>query len=672
MKNSIISAVTSAGMFMALSSHTFADPLDIVDQMIPILEQDFSEGLNKYNGRTGLWSTESPRGGLITNAKETVFLDPDVPDVPWDVTPSTLTVTSDGLSVRTVRIPDAALKSVRQKMQANGQAARAEGIKYATGRITTAETWAQVYGWFEIEAQIPRGKGRWPAFWLNFAGPGWPPEIDIFEAYGEGIARPTPKDGRFNTAVLFDQLDEARQPVHDVDVVNKYERDPQKRKPRSKERAGRLIYTFSRHNFETELDADIYGRVNTYAALWTDSEVIFYFGPDRDSLKEIYRTPTPEDVHDPMYVLANDQFTARGGIWDADADIDAVLNPGNDFLIRSISVRAFQPEMIIELDAGQSAFVDDSTVVNDTAGNDVIAPGEGFDVINLSTGADEIRVSKGRQGKLIEGFGPDDRLILDGFTFRDSSDAYGRLTQVGDDVWLSSGADPFWPQSIIFRNARVEDFDPSQIVSRWPVERNIWGTRLDLVNKSQGDDDGDGVMTASEDGSWMNDRGQAIQLYGDLGPGRYLLSHPNTQVIEPTDGSVDTIIAWGTRSLPPNVERGILRGRKGRLMGSSSSDRLEAEGTGGELTGGPGDDLYVIHPKALDTAILIEAAAGHDRLRGYNKSHSVIFAPSLLAQASQWRWEATDEGLLITFNEKQSLLIEGVGMATRDDLIDSD
>jgi len=38
------------------------------------------------------------------------------------------------------------------------------------------------YGYFEIEAKLPRGKNLWPAFWM-WSWDSWPPEIDIFEGY---------------------------------------------------------------------------------------------------------------------------------------------------------------------------------------------------------------------------------------------------------------------------------------------------------------------------------------------------------------------------------------------------------------------------------------------------------------------------------------------------------
>ena len=38
------------------------------------------------------------------------------------------------------------------------------------------------YGYFSIEAILPKGPSLWPAFWM-WAWESWPPEIDVMEAY---------------------------------------------------------------------------------------------------------------------------------------------------------------------------------------------------------------------------------------------------------------------------------------------------------------------------------------------------------------------------------------------------------------------------------------------------------------------------------------------------------
>ena len=58
------------------------------------------------------------------------------------------------------------------------------GRYYTSGMIRSKTTFK--YGYFEGRFKLPKGRGIWPAFWLNSDGRAdselsWPPEIDIFE-----------------------------------------------------------------------------------------------------------------------------------------------------------------------------------------------------------------------------------------------------------------------------------------------------------------------------------------------------------------------------------------------------------------------------------------------------------------------------------------------------------
>jgi beta-glucanase (GH16 family) len=55
---------------------------------------------------------------------------------------------------------------------------------YSAGLISTHDKYAFKYGYFEIRAHYPGGRGVWPAFWLIGKGEYWPPEFDIAEYYG--------------------------------------------------------------------------------------------------------------------------------------------------------------------------------------------------------------------------------------------------------------------------------------------------------------------------------------------------------------------------------------------------------------------------------------------------------------------------------------------------------
>ena len=57
------------------------------------------------------------------------------------------------------------------------------GFNYTSGLLTSQTSFQQQYGYFEIRADTPAGKGLFPAFWMLAPGK-WPPEIDIFEQVG--------------------------------------------------------------------------------------------------------------------------------------------------------------------------------------------------------------------------------------------------------------------------------------------------------------------------------------------------------------------------------------------------------------------------------------------------------------------------------------------------------
>jgi beta-glucanase (GH16 family) len=59
------------------------------------------------------------------------------------------------------------------------------GFDYTSGLISSFGKFSQSYGYFEIRAKVPKGKGLWPAFWLMPDSKTWPPEVDILELLGQ-------------------------------------------------------------------------------------------------------------------------------------------------------------------------------------------------------------------------------------------------------------------------------------------------------------------------------------------------------------------------------------------------------------------------------------------------------------------------------------------------------
>jgi beta-glucanase (GH16 family) len=52
---------------------------------------------------------------------------------------------------------------------------------YSSGALASYDLFSQLYGYFELRARMPAGKGMWPAFWLLPQSGAWPPEIDVVE-----------------------------------------------------------------------------------------------------------------------------------------------------------------------------------------------------------------------------------------------------------------------------------------------------------------------------------------------------------------------------------------------------------------------------------------------------------------------------------------------------------
>jgi beta-glucanase (GH16 family) len=145
--------------------------------------------------------------------------------------------------------------------------------KYTSGLLTTYESFAQTYGYFEIRADMPERQGVWPAFWLLPADGSWPPELDVIEMTGQDP----------NKLVLT---------AH------------------SKATGSHTVVG------STPYVADTSG-FHTYGVLWTEDALVWYF----DNV-EVARAATPADMHKPMYMLVD---LAVGGI--AGTPTDGLATP---------------------------------------------------------------------------------------------------------------------------------------------------------------------------------------------------------------------------------------------------------------------------------------------------------------------------------------------------------
>lgn len=123
---------------------TFDEPFDTLDV--------------SAHGPGTRWTAHTPWNGDFGESK---FVDPE-PGFPFSVANGLLTI--------------------HMKRDAQG--------KWRSGLLSSSDAKGQGFmqrtGYFEMRAQLPEGKGVWPAFWLGSIGtPGKPsPEIDVLEHYG--------------------------------------------------------------------------------------------------------------------------------------------------------------------------------------------------------------------------------------------------------------------------------------------------------------------------------------------------------------------------------------------------------------------------------------------------------------------------------------------------------
>ncbi|CAN5580882.1 hypothetical protein BH10PSE5_BH10PSE5_22060 [soil metagenome] len=140
-------------------------------------------------------------------------------------------------------------------------------FQYTSGLLTTQTSFSQVYGYFEIRADLPEGKGMWPAFWLTPTDGTWPPELDVFEQVGSDTVY---------------QTSHSEIGGHNVEQSNG-------------------VYL---PNLTTGF--------HTFSVLWTAEKLTWYVDGDAT-----FSAATPADMHKPMFMLVN---LGIGGYFPGDPD----------------------------------------------------------------------------------------------------------------------------------------------------------------------------------------------------------------------------------------------------------------------------------------------------------------------------------------------------------------
>ncbi len=131
----------------------------------------FSDDFNGYSLDSSKWNSSYRWGAdLIINNESQYYVDtlnqPDFGHSPFEFNGEHLTITA-------TRTPDWLRDSARQQ-------------EYLSGALTTHNKFTMRYGYVEMRAQLPSGRGLWPAFWLlHNTDYDKRPEIDVVEMLGQ-------------------------------------------------------------------------------------------------------------------------------------------------------------------------------------------------------------------------------------------------------------------------------------------------------------------------------------------------------------------------------------------------------------------------------------------------------------------------------------------------------
>ena len=204
-------------------------------------QQSFSEDFDRLD--LSRWTTHYPWGGhyIPGSKEEEYYIDPVPGSTPFSIENGILTIAANRAS--------------------SIQATQHQGRRYTSGALTSYPSFAQLYGYFEMRAKLPPGRGLIPQFWLVQTDMTWPPEIDVLETIGE----PT----RMYATVHWGKTDHHKSFAVDV--------------------------------------SDMTTGFHSYGVAWTPDYVAWYFDGGR-----IAFTPTPSDMHKKMYLLVD---LAVGGTW---------------------------------------------------------------------------------------------------------------------------------------------------------------------------------------------------------------------------------------------------------------------------------------------------------------------------------------------------------------------
>ncbi|BDA83357.1 hypothetical protein Sa4125_08990 [Aureimonas sp. SA4125] len=505
--------------------------------------------------------------------------------------------------------------------------------QYTSGMLSSKFTFSQTYGYFEMSAQIPAVQGAWPAFWLLPTDGSWPPELDVMEVLGN------------NTSMVYTT-------VHSAETGTQTS-------------AGARSYV-----------GDLSLGFHTYAVDWQADYITWYIDG-----QQVGKAATPDDMHKPMYIVAN---LALGGSWGGS------VAPGEDFQaqMQIDYIKAYQ----YAVSPSQGAAVESAPrVLQGTRGNDTHVVSTSGDQIveTVNGGVDTVKSTASYVlGENLENLTMDGLLAINGTGNALANKLVGNgasntLLGLGGNDTLDGGAgadrmegglgdDNYYVDNAgdVVSEGVKAGYDVVRSTVSYALSANVEvlnldgtavsGTGNELDNRISGNDGANILIGLGGNDTLIGGKG-ADRMEGGVGNDTYYVDVAGDRVIETAGNGIDSVRASLSYTLTAHVENlGLEEGgawnatgnnADNRIIGNSSSnvllglggnDTLIGGGGGDRMEGGTGNDTYVV--SGLGDLVIERAGEGIDSVKA-SSSYTLGANVENLSLEEGGAWNATGNAL---------------------------
>jgi Ca2+-binding RTX toxin-like protein len=573
-KNHVISDFSAADFGLAVDTSKLTLTFNESFDSLSLWSATNPTGVWKTNYISGVQSGSNSLDSrtLGVNGEQQVYVDP--------------TVTGSGstaLGINPFSVSNGILTIEADKVDSATQS-KLWGYQYTSGLLTTEKSFSQLYGYFEMRADIPTGQGVWPAFWLLPTDMHSTTELDVMENFNG------------SDAVLTTS--------------------------HSAETGSAVSSAFS------TLVQNLASGYHTYGVLWTAETITWSI----DGVA-VASMATPADMHTAMYMLVN---LAVGGNFGGAAAADLASAQLKVDYIKAYSLTSTTAQTAVA--AGNSAASNSAASASDgvtyytTYGVSDVAPAN-YDAVRsaydhtmnatthtlvltgakaltgVGNGLDNV-ITANDGGDTLYGLGGNDTLTggagadyLDGGTGADTliggagNDTYV-VDNVGDVVVeaANGGVDTVRAAIDYSLGANVENLILTGAIA-------LTGTGNDLDNVLTANNGGDHLYGGAGADTLIGGMGAdyldgglgADKMAGGAGNDLYIVDNIGDTVIELSGEGVDTVMSSVNFTLGANIENLTLTGTAALLQakGNALDNIIIANDAGAQMWGMDGNDTLI-------------------------------------------------------------------------------